>query len=162
MKTPTKTPVEILADELERTGLEKTELGRKLGSRAPYLFVRDILQGRKAFDAALQARVADALGKPRNFFSDPEENERRNQHIRATFEAFLRTDIGQKIDAETRRSIEHIPFLGERLPTVGLYQAIALAMAGHLSPERAMNAVDLNDALDASPDPPDSKPKRRK
>lgn len=160
MKTPTKTPVEILREELERAGIEKTELGRKLGSKSPYIYVREILTGRKAFDAELQAKVADALGKPRNFFSDPQEASVREAHIAETFAKFCRGDIGSKLDDEIRRSLKAFPFLGRKLPTVSLYEAMALAMQGHMT---ALSAHELNAELDEMPEPdPPSPPTRRR
>jgi len=169
MKKKDKTPTELLREELKNLGHgAMSELGRKLGSRAPHAYVTDILKGRKEFDANpdLQMRVALALGKPRNFFGDPEEQQLRERHIAETFAKFMQTEIGAELDEDTRETIRRMPFLGERLPTVPLYQQIALLLKGAITLDEAAAAREFNEALDRElelPEPPEpQKPGRRK
>lgn len=146
-----KKPREILADALSEKGVTPTDLGRMLGYKNPYHAVYSLLHGRRQFSRQLQERVADLLGYPRDHFEAPDRTARRVAHIHTTFQAFLETELGSKIDPETRRTLEGIPFTGRRLPTVALYQAIALAMEGRYTVdqmEQLEQDLELNEELD--------------
>lgn len=157
-----KSPRELLADALSDRGLTPTELGRMLGYKNPYHAVYALLHGRRKFSRKLQEKVADLLGYSRNHFEEPDLTARRMAHVHRTFQEFLKTEIGAKLDEETRKTLRGIPFTS-RLPTVALYQAIALALAGEYTTDQLGELeqdLHLNEELDRrnDPEPPDKPP----
>lgn len=150
-----KTTKELVDEALAKAGMTPTELGVRLGYKNGYqayhkLFVSKTLR----FAPDKQAEVADILGLPKTHFQAPDLTERRELYIRRTFLEFLKTDVAKGLDAETLRTIERIPFTGEKLPTVALYQSLALAMGGHYSTEQLDSALQLNEEVDRHSEPP--------
>lgn len=157
-----KSPRELLAEALDEKSLRQVDLGRLLGYKNPYHAVHQVLIGKRPFSKRLQERVADLLGYPKNHFSAPDETAKRVAYVHRTFQAFLRTELGAKTDEETRRILQSMPFTGKRLPTVALYQAIALALEGKYTSDQfdqLEQDLALNEELDRkNDDPPDEPP----
>jgi hypothetical protein len=143
-----KTPEEVLREALKTKGISPTDLGRQLGYKNPYQAVHSLMVGRRKFGRELQERVADILGLPRDHFEAPDRTAARELYIHKEFQKFLLTDIGRGIDDETRRTLAGMPFTGRRLPTVALYQAIALSMRGDHTTEEIGTDIVLNEPLD--------------
>lgn len=160
-----KSPRELLADALSEKGVSPTDLGRMLGYKNPYHAVYALLRGRRKFSRKLQEKVADLLGYSRNHFEAPDLTAKRMAYVHRTFQEFLKTEIGTKIDSETQRTLRGIPFTS-RLPTVALYQAIALAMDGKYTTDQLTELeqdLHLNEELDRRNEdgPPDKTPPPR-
>jgi hypothetical protein len=157
-----KSPRELLADALSEKGVTPTDLGRMLGYKNPYHAVYALLQGRRKFSRKLQEKVADLLGYSRSHFEAPDLTAKRMAYVHRTFQEFLKTEIGTEIDEETRKTLRGIPFT-TRLPTVALYQAIALAMKGAYTTHQLAELeqdLHLNEELDrrGNDEPPPDKP----
>jgi hypothetical protein len=121
----------IVDQRLEELGLEKTELGRRLGYKNPYLGYYQLVSSDrvKLSDEKLE-RIAEALEWPRDHFKDPAKTIDREAYVRDIFEQFMKTDVARAADPETLSIIKSMKWLGKWLPSVKLYQAVVLAMEG--------------------------------
>jgi transcriptional regulator with XRE-family HTH domain len=132
------TPGEMLEKMLKRKGIEKTELGRRLG--VGYLAVNRWTKNQH-FNAENQARVAAELELDANYFTNEMERTRREraEYREAIFKQFSETKVGRSVTADELRDLNKLP---ERITvTVEYLQATVLAMRGLIPPKEVWRAV---------------------
>lgn len=144
------TPKEMVDDRLAELGWSKTEFAKKLGYTT-YQGYHDLFgsQRTKLTDEKL-AQIAEVLEWPRDHFKDPNKTIEREEFVRKTFAKYMRSEVGLKSDAETNKILESMRWVGKFLPSVRLYQAVALAMEGKYTPEQLVGALELAEADEAS------------
>jgi hypothetical protein len=149
-----KTLEELITEALEKAHMTPTELGVKMGYKNGYDGYHKLFVSRRTdFSEPRQRQVEEILALPRGHFQAPDLTEKRELYIKRTFQEFLQTDIAKDLDAEALRTIERMSFTGDKLPTVLLYQSIALAMKGHYSVRQIDSALALNEEIDRDPEP---------
>ena len=121
----------MVDQRLEELGWTPTDLGRKLGYKHAYqgyytLFVSE----RTQLTISKLQQIAEVLELPRNHFVEPDTTAARLEYVRNVLAEFATTEIGRAIDDDTRRTLASVRFLGDQLPTVRTYQALALALVG--------------------------------
>lgn len=141
------TPKELVDERLSVLEMSPTELGLKLGYKNGYQGYHDLfVSGRIKLTEEKLNQIADLLELPRSHFVAPDQTLARDRYVREKFAAFLKTEIGRSIDADTKRTIESMKFLGKWLPTVQLYQAVALAIEGRYSVAQLAEALELEES----------------
>lgn len=133
-----KTPGEMLEEILKKRGVEKTELGRRLG--VGYLAVNRWTKNQH-FNEANQTKVAAELElEPDHFTKEMERIRRERAEYRAAiFKLFAESKIGQTVTADELRDLNKLP---ERITvTVEYLQATVLAMRGRIPPKDVWRAV---------------------
>jgi len=147
-----KTFKELVDEALEKRGKSKSELGRAvLGRGYAYQGYYDLTSQKKSrlkLTPERLQKLCEFLEVPLNHFADPDMTVRRSDYIREEFVKFMSTEIAGNADPEILTILEHIPFLGNRLPTKALYEALAIAMRdGRYSNEQLIEAARENDEL---------------
>jgi hypothetical protein len=87
--------------------------------------------------------IAEALNWGRTRFTDPEGAIKREEFVRLEFQKYLETDVAKARDPETNKILGSMQWLGKYLPTVDLYQVVALAMEGKYKAEELQEAAEL-------------------
>jgi hypothetical protein len=149
-----KTAKELVDEALLKAGMSPTELGQKLGYKNGFQgYYRIFVSNKIKFTPERQRRVEELLRLPHGHFAAPELTEKRELYVRRTFEQFRKTEIARALDQESLKTLESIPFNGAKLPTVELYQALALAMGGHYSTQQLDAALKLTEEVDREAEP---------
>jgi transcriptional regulator with XRE-family HTH domain len=144
---------EKLAKELAARGMEKSELGKKLG--VSYLTINRWTKD-QGFTAAKQRRAAIALKLDPDYFERLEDDDGlrvREAHRRRVFAEFCETDIAKRLandDPDVLSTLNATPFPAGRRPTVNAFIGMALVFTGQLAPEDALAAIKLNESVAAT------------
>lgn len=133
-----KTPGKMLEALLKKRGMEKTELGRRLG--VGYLAVNRWTKNQH-FNEENQARAAAELGESPDYFTQEMERNRREraEYREAIFALFAQTKIGQTVTDDELRDLNKLP--ESIVVTVEYLQATVLAMRGMIPSKDVWKAV---------------------
>lgn len=137
----------MVDDRLAELGLDKTELGRRLGYKQAYVgYYQLVTADRSKLSEKRLEQVAEALDWPRTHFKEPAATLVREAYIEKTFNEFLASPVAKTVDPETIQLLRSMKWQGRYLPSLLLYQNAALAMEGRYTPAELAQAQMLEAA----------------
>jgi transcriptional regulator with XRE-family HTH domain len=149
MTQPPKTPGELLAEAIERAGLTKAELGRRVGSG--YARVHRWTKNQE-FTPANRKMAAGVLGLAIDAFDNPDAIDERELERQRAFHDFLRRPIGKTCPESVLRVLESVRFLDPLpRPSVAFYETCAAVLLGQIPEDEAAALAEYNDGIDRTP-----------
>lgn len=140
-----QTPGQLLAAELKRRKLKKSEFARQIGKT--YQTVNNWTKD-EGFLAPQRAEAARGLGLPPDYFDRPDLAEQRESYRREVIEDFRRDAMTPPLTDEEWRSVESVRFPQDKLPTLAFYEGFVHLMRGNITATQFRQNVGPNEEAD--------------